>query len=324
MSMRKALVVGINEYAQCPLHGCCNDADAIAALLESNEDGNPNFQVKTFHNTATKGALRSLIEQCFSGNTDVALFYYSGHGLIDGVGGYLVTPDYSKGDPGVSLQEILTIVNKSKCKEKVVILDSCFSGFMGNLPICEQQTSIIGEGVTILTASRDSETAVESDGHGLFTSLLLDALRGGAADVTGNVTPGGIYAYIDKALGPWDQRPVFKTNVTQFTSLRNVIPQVDVSVIHRLCSYFPDANDKFQMNPSFEPTNSPEVQHRIVKPYADEAKVGIFSDLQALESVGLVVPVGAKHMYFAAMESKSCALTTVGKHYWRLVKNHRI
>lgn len=31
--MRKALVVGIDQYTGCPLHGCCNDADAIANVL---------------------------------------------------------------------------------------------------------------------------------------------------------------------------------------------------------------------------------------------------------------------------------------------------
>lgn len=59
-----------------------------------------------------KGELRGLIEKCFEGDADVALFYYSGHGHIDAVGGYLVTPDFSENDYGVSLQEILTIANK--------------------------------------------------------------------------------------------------------------------------------------------------------------------------------------------------------------------
>ena len=43
------------------------------------------------------------IEECFSGDADVALFYYSGHGHIDNVGGYLVTPDFTNYDYGVSL-----------------------------------------------------------------------------------------------------------------------------------------------------------------------------------------------------------------------------
>ena len=44
--MRKALIVGIDNYDQCPLHGCCNDADAVAQVLETNGDRSPNFSVK--------------------------------------------------------------------------------------------------------------------------------------------------------------------------------------------------------------------------------------------------------------------------------------
>lgn len=323
--MRKALIVGINNYKQCPLSGCCNDADAIAKLLEENENGSPNFSVKLRKNVMTKADLRQLVEECFSGNADVALFYYSGHGHIDSIGGYLVTPDYTQHDFGVSLQEVLTIANDSRCKDKIVILDSCYSGFMGSINTSGQNTATISEGVTILTASRSSETSVEtSNGHGLFTSLLLEALAGGAADITGHVTPGGIYAYIDKALGPWEQRPVFKTNVTRFTSLRNVVPQVDISVIRKICTYFPSESAEISIDPSFEPTNSPSVAHEIVQPYADPKNTKIFSDLQKLESIGLVVPVGEEHMYFAAMNSKSCALTSIGKQYWRLVRNRLI
>lgn len=322
--MKKALVVGIDKYAQFPLSGCCNDADAITRLLCSNGDGSPNFSVKTEKNVPTKSTLRRLIDECFAGDADTALFYYSGHGHIDAIGGYLVTPDYSPYDYGVSLQDVLTIANNSHCKNKIIILDSCFSGFMGSITTNGQTTAVINEGVTILTASRSSETSMELNGHGLFTSLLIEALNGGAADITGHVTPGGIYAYIDKALGPWEQRPVFKTNVTRFTSLRNVVPQVDIAVIRKLCTYFSDENAAFAIDPSFEPTNSPSVNHVVVEPYADPAHTKVFSDLQKLEGIGLVVPVGEEHMYFAAMNSKACELTSIGKQYWRLVKNRLI
>ena len=36
--------------------------------------------------------------------------------------------------------------------------------------------------MTILGASRDSQSAMESGGHGLFTSAAYDGLDGGAAD----------------------------------------------------------------------------------------------------------------------------------------------
>lgn len=121
-----------------------------------------------------------------------------------------------------------------------------------------QNTALIGEGVTILTASRLTETSMEINGHGVFTTLLLEALDGGAADVTGHISVGGIYAYIDKALGPWEQRPVFKTNVTRFTSLRDIVPQVDISIIRKIGEYFKTENEKIKLDPSFEPTNSPE------------------------------------------------------------------
>ena len=322
--MRKALIIGIDNYTQCPLRGCCNDADAVARVLEANGDGSPNFSVKLEKDVCCKAKLKGLIKDCFSGDADIALFYYSGHGHIDSVGGYLVTPDFTDHDYGVSLQEVLTIANASRCKDKIIVLDSCFSGFMGSINTAGQNTAVINEGVTILTASRSSETSVEVNGHGLFTSLLLEALSGGAADITGHITPGGIYAYIDKALGPWEQRPVFKTNVTRFTSLRNVIPQVDISIIRKLCDYFSSENSEIKIDPSFEPTNSPNVTHKVVQPYANAVNTKIFSDLQKLEGIGLVVPVGGDHMYFAAMNSKSCALTSIGKQYWRLVHNKLI
>lgn len=319
--MKKALVIGIDDYNQCQLHGCCNDADAIAHLLESHADGSPNFSVKLEKDVSCKGNLRQLITECFSGDADIALFYFSGHGHIDSVGGYLVTPDFSEHDMGVSLQEVLTIANTSRCKDKIIILDSCYSGFMGNIQTSGQTTAVINDGVTILTSSRSSETSTELNGHGLFTSLLIEALYGGAADITGHITPGGIYAFIDKALGPWEQRPVFKTNVTRFTSLRNVIPQVDISTIRKIGTYFTDEDSEFALNPSFEPTNTPTVPHTVIRPYAKPDNTNVFADLQKLESIGLVVPTGEEHMYFAAMKSKSCALTSIGKQYWRLVQN---
>ena len=324
MSIRKALVVGIDNYPTCPLSGCCNDSEAIKDLLTNHGDGDPNFSVWQKNNVATKSELRGLIEQCFSGDADVALFYYSGHGHIDSIGGYLVTPDFSSHDYGVSLAEVLSIANNSKCKERVIILDSCYSGFMGSISTVGQNTAVINEGVTILTASRNSETSMEIGGHGIFTALLIEALKGGAADITGHVTIGGVYAFIDKALGPWEQRPVFKTNVTRFTSIRNVNPQVDIRIIRKLCEYFNDEDEIMALDPSFEPTNSNAVKHEVIEPYADEENVLKFSDLQKLEGIGLVVPEAEDHMYFAAMHSKGCKLTPIGKQYWRLVKDNKI
>ena len=149
-------------------------------------------------------------------------------------------------------------------------------------------------------------------------------MQGGAADLRGHISPGGIYAYIDQALSAWAQRPVFKTNVTRFTSLRTINPQVPLNTLRKIIEYFPASQEEYQLDPSYEDTNTKTVEHNIIEPYAKPENVAIFKDLQKFQSVGLVVPVDAEFMYFAAMENKSCRLTALGNHYWHLVKGRKI
>ena len=61
----------------------------------------------------------------------------------------------------------------------------------------------------------------------------------------------------------------------------------------------------------------------VLEPFANANHVAIFKDLQLFASVGLVEPVGEEHMYFAAMRAKTCKLTALGLHYWRLSKDRR-
>lgn len=311
--MKKALIIGIDNYPS-PLHGCINDATAIASIIETNGDGSPNFSVKLETQAETKSVLLELIADLFKGDGDVCLLYFSGHGYLNELGGYIVTPDHKKYDEGISMDNILTLANESKIKNKVIILDCCHAGAFGSPVLSGGSAAFIKEGITILTASRDSESAIEVNGHGVFTSLLLGALQGGAADLTGHITPGSVYAYIDQALGPWDQRPVFKTNITYFTSLRTVPPPTPIEILRKIIEYFPSPEEQFKLNPSFEFTEKTAIKE----------KVAIFKNLQKLERVGLVVPVDEEHMYFAAINSKSCRLNALGFHYWRLIKDKRI
>ncbi len=215
--MKKALIVEVDNYSSAPLNGCVNDANAIANTLETNGDGSPNFSVKLITSPSTdvtRSSLRKGIEELFDGESDMVLFYFSGHGFIKSTGGYLVTKDAKRYDEGVSMDELLNITNQSKAKNKVIILDCCHSGALGSPSISSGNLAQLSEGLSVLTASRDTESALEINGSGVFTSLVIDALKGGAADLRGNITAGSLYAYIDEALGAWDQRPIFKTNLT--------------------------------------------------------------------------------------------------------------
>lgn len=321
--MRKALVVGLNNYPKCPLRGCVNDAQAVAKLLSNNEDGSPNFEVKEIYDCVTRTTLESSICKLFDGKSEVELFYFSGHGMVQSNISYIVTTD-DIGCNGVSLDYILDLANRSKARHKIIVLDSCYSGAMGTPSYFGNSNAFIGEGLTILTSCMSNETSLEKGDHGVFTSLFLEALKGGAADISGKISPGSIYAYIDKALSLWEQRPVFKTNVSSFLSIREVNPPIPAECLRKITTYFSNKKDVFHLDPSFEYTNSPEIKHDIIEPYAVDSNVRIFQNLQKLESVGLVCPVGEEHMYYAAMNSKSCKLTPLGQHYWNLAKNNKV
>lgn len=324
--MRKALIVGIDYYAHLsPLYGCVNDAHLIGGVLGRHGDGTPNFDIKLLTGTGAaqavkKSELKDLVSELFADNPETALLFFAGHGHIETTGGYLITSDCARGDDGLSLNDVLTIANKSRARNKIIVLDSCHSGIAGTPPVAGSAAELT-EGLTILTASTAEQYADEQNGNGVFTTLFVDALSGAAANLVGEITPGSVYAHIDKSLGSWEQRPVFKTNVKSFVSLRNVTPSVILEELRRITEFFPSPGFLFQLDPSFEP----ETKGRDPgMPAPNPVNTEKFSILQKYNRVGLLIPVGAPHMWHAAMESKGCKLNVLGEHYRRLVEKGRI
>ena len=323
--MRKALVIGVDFYeSSAPLFGCVNDAHAVKAVLERNSDGTVNFDVRLLTGTGpgdpvSRGDLRDAIQELFRDDSEIALLYFAGHGYVDAAGGYLCGSDVRRGDEGVSLTDVLTWANKSPARNKVIILDSCHSGVAGTQPV----TNLVEltEGLTILSASTAEQYASEEYGSGVFTTLFVNAMTGAAGNLVGAVTPGSVYAHIDQSLGPWEQRPVFKTNVKSFVSLRRVQPPIELADLQRICELFPTPGFEHQLDPSYEP----EMQGRPADaPPPDPQNTAKFAVLQKYNRVNLVIPIGAPHMWHAAMESKACKLTVLGEHYRRLVAKGRI
>ena len=176
----------------------------------------------------------------------------------------------------------------------------------------------ITDGMTILTASTENQYASEEQGSGVFTTLFVDALSGAAGNLVGDVTPGSVYAHIDQSLGPWAQRPVFKTNVTTFVSLRKVTPPIPLSSLKRLTDFFPTEGFRFNLDPSFEPELAGRPEGA---PPPNPEHTATFAILQQFNRINLLTPVGAPHMWHAAVRSQSCQLTVLGEHYRQLVEN---
>ncbi|MDR0784127.1 MAG: caspase family protein [Propionibacteriaceae bacterium] len=326
--MRKALIVGIDYYQKISqLHGAVNDAYDVMNVLERHADGTLNFPQPNLmvadgpQSAITRGELREAVATLFRDKTEISLFYFAGHGYVDNQAGYLCTSDVDEGHEGYSLSEVMTAAHDSPAQHTVIILDSCHSGRAGDTPIA-RGVSEIKDGMTILTASTAEQYATETNGSGLFTSLLVDALHGSAANLLGDVTPGSVYAHIDQSLGTWDQRPVFKTSVKQFISLRKAEAAIEQEDLRKITTLFENPSTQLRLDPSYEPERSGSEDPSTPPP--DPAKNADFAVLQKLVKVNLVRPVGAPHMWHAAMESKACELTPLGQHYWRLGKKSLI
>ncbi len=326
--MRKALIVGIDYYDKInPLFGCVNDAYGVKSVLERHSDATVNFGCVFLSGTGptatvTRAELRGAVEELFKDDSDVAFLYFAGHGHIDATGGFLCSSDTVHGTDGLSLAEVLTFANRSKAKNKVIVLDSCFAGIAGDHPLTPH-TAELSQGLTILTAATDTQYATEENGSGVFTTLFIDALSGAAANLVGDVTPGSVYAHIDQSLGPWKQRPVFKTNVKNFISLRKVQPPIPLADLQRITEFFPAPGAEFQLDPTFEPERSAvDAVNGVPDPIPENTRK--LAILQKYNRVNLVVPVDAPHMWHAAMHSKTCKLTVLGEHYRRLVEDGQI
>ena len=316
--MRRALLVGIDAYPTGTLTGCENDARKMKAVLSRNQDGSPNFDCQLVLGSnrggVTRPSLRQAIRELLEHPADVALLHFSGHGAATATDGFLVTQDAVADDEGVSMADVLNVANRSPASEIVVVLDCCYSGQFGAAGIVNKANAILREGISILVASRADQPAVEVGGEGVFTSLLVDALEGGAADLLGHVTAPGIYSFAEAALGAWDQRPLFKAHVSKVLPLRHCRAPVPRELLTELPTLFPLPAEDLSLDPSYEESSGK----------ADPAKAKIFGKLQQLNRVHLVVPVGATHMYHAAVESAKCKLTPTGLYYWRLANAGRI
>ena len=47
MSLRRALIIGIDEYPEHPLYGCVDDAEKLSQVLSRHYDGQLNFSCET-------------------------------------------------------------------------------------------------------------------------------------------------------------------------------------------------------------------------------------------------------------------------------------
>lgn len=333
--MKKALLVGVDAYKNLRELGCCvADVKALRPLLERHADGKRNYECRTLlgekgrsRTRVTKKALRGALRKLFE-DPGEALFYFSGHGAVTEVGGCLATYEGERDDWGIPMQEVIdrACSKESRVSHVLLILDCCYSGEIGdapslNTPHTHNPLSVLRRNMTIIAASRDYQSAVEVGGHGLFTSAVLDALDGGAADHMGWVTAPSVYAYVERRFNGWQQRPVYKTHATELSVVRECAPLVERMKLRDLVRYFPQPDYRYRLDPAYDP----EDEFGNIKGRRNDRKIAIGRLFKQYRDAGLLkATVPGEDFYWVARRCHTVELTPRGREYWWLVTQERI
>lgn len=143
---------------------------------------------------ATKDKIIAAMNKVYSmaGPNDIIVFFYSGHGYPGGFCAY---------DGDLNYKAIRNSMSKSKCKNKMIFADACFSGKIRTNGASSQSEMSAAKkaNVMLFLSSRSNETSMERRDmkNGFFTTYLQKGLRG-AADVNKDriITAKELFTYV--------------------------------------------------------------------------------------------------------------------------------
>lgn len=225
-----AFLIGVDDYEKSsgfsPLKTCTNDVlelrNTLHDILQLNADKDRVTVLTSKHDLLSRAKILGDLTKAVANTTenDRILFYFSGHGhrlKEDPEKLYLVPPDaYTDKDPTilVDFNSIISILQESPAKQKIIILDACFSG-----PILSGAKSTgvayspkflkeyLGKthGLIVLSSSSGGQESFTQSPDGktsLFTHFLLRALRGEPKALMANywLSVGSLYDYVSLAV----------------------------------------------------------------------------------------------------------------------------
>lgn len=221
--MKRAVVIGIDNYNIDPLDGCVNDANDIDATLSSSDFG---FLVKKLVNEeATRKNCQQAIKWALE-KSDFSIIYFAGHGKKADVSSYLLTIDAEDDDDGIEVDWLSKAVERLTTPDQniLILLDCCHSGEMPK-PAASNKASYLtpsdihsppGVGRLTIAACRGEQQAHEHTDfggvkRGKFTYYLSLALHGYAANDRGEITISAVIDYIASQFqDDKNQTPVFR------------------------------------------------------------------------------------------------------------------
>lgn len=189
--------VGITDYpgTQMDLTFPAKDAQTITWLYSKNTDVEYR---QLLNEKATVQNITSATRTVFAkANTnDIIVLFFSGHGYPGGFVAY---------DGDLTYSQVRKSMAASKCKNKMIFADACFSGKIRTNGGSSQSSVQAAKkaNVMLFLSSRSNETSIERSDmeNGYFTTYLQKGLRGGA-DVNRDrvITAKELYNYVHKGV----------------------------------------------------------------------------------------------------------------------------
>jgi len=229
-----ALVIGINEYKNPKLQLNYAVADATLFANTLRKGAAPLFEkveVKTLSSkeeTTRENILKELKAMQSLNPDDLFVLYVASHGTVDDGEYFLITSNVGstrteklKTD-AIGQSVFKELVGNIPATKKLIIIDTCNAGALGEAIQVAMLTRGMSEdtamkilsravGSTILSASTSIQEALEGyQGHGLFTYVLAEGLKGKAdKGNTGYVKTTELADYVDNEV-PTLAEKIFK------------------------------------------------------------------------------------------------------------------
>jgi formylglycine-generating enzyme required for sulfatase activity len=212
-----ALLVGVSEYEEekglKPLPSAVEDMAAMRRMLEQ-QGGFPPAQITCLPNPS-KNELADAIHEFFRPRTseDLALFFFSGHGIKQNKTGelYFAVPDTRKDQYGIvkhtaiAAGDLQEYMQNAASATQVLVLDCCFSGAFTKGYSNKDDNSIDiqaklgGRGRAIFTSSNALEYSYSKEGDlSVYTKFFVEGVESGLADrdKDGKISVDELHTYI--------------------------------------------------------------------------------------------------------------------------------
>lgn len=210
-----ALVIGINNYLNAsPLGYAVNDAEVVAAMLESNFDFKSENIKLLLNESATRNEIMSTFMSYVNGEispNDRIFVFFAGHGMTQtgrrGEVGFLVPYDGDLGNLSTLIRwdDLTRNAELIVAKHILFVMDACYGGLAITRSLSAGSMRFLKDMLQrysrqVLTAGKANEVVSDAGGpipnHSVFTGHFLQGLQGKAATSDGVITANGVMAYV--------------------------------------------------------------------------------------------------------------------------------